>query len=287
MSAPYIPHLTKPSGKDTVFLTLSGTRSSTPDDFYANVPTDAERVRRFFRCRAAADLQSRHRPADSPTATRAFQRHAQRDSCHRSLRSCQSISPQATALLQYFPEPNLAAGNSLNDYNYHLLTTAQSNTTKQASATTAASAPMPRNPAAAADSAAAEGAAACAESGPAPEHQPQLQLVALGLRPGNICSRSWAAKAPPTPTRCRPATRSAITTSPASSTPTGTAATATPSTSSPTLPTIPPALDGIDVPNDVPLNYGVPNISLSNGSRASAKPSPASPSRRPSRSPRS
>ncbi len=51
MSAPYIPHLTKPSGKDTVFLTLSGSRSSTPDDFYATVPTDAERARRFFRRR--------------------------------------------------------------------------------------------------------------------------------------------------------------------------------------------------------------------------------------------
>ncbi len=36
MSEPYIPHLTKPSGKDTVFFTLSGTRQSTPDDFYAN-----------------------------------------------------------------------------------------------------------------------------------------------------------------------------------------------------------------------------------------------------------
>ena len=33
MSAPYIPHLTKPSGKDTVFLTLAGSRTSTPDDF--------------------------------------------------------------------------------------------------------------------------------------------------------------------------------------------------------------------------------------------------------------
>ena len=39
MSAPYIPHLTKPSGKDTVFLTLGGTRSSNPEDFYATVPT--------------------------------------------------------------------------------------------------------------------------------------------------------------------------------------------------------------------------------------------------------
>ena len=40
----------------------------------------------------------------------------------------QSISPQATALLQYFPEP-LPGGNTINGYNYHLLTTAQSNTT--------------------------------------------------------------------------------------------------------------------------------------------------------------
>jgi hypothetical protein len=40
MSEPYLPHLTKPSGKDTVFLTLSGTRASTPSDQYATVPTD-------------------------------------------------------------------------------------------------------------------------------------------------------------------------------------------------------------------------------------------------------
>ena len=43
IGAPYIPRLTKPSGKDTVFLTLSGQRSSTPSDQYATVPTEAER----------------------------------------------------------------------------------------------------------------------------------------------------------------------------------------------------------------------------------------------------
>jgi predicted hotdog family 3-hydroxylacyl-ACP dehydratase len=47
MSAPYIPGLTKPSGKDTMFLTLSGSRSSTPLDEYATVPTDAERAGNF------------------------------------------------------------------------------------------------------------------------------------------------------------------------------------------------------------------------------------------------
>ena len=35
ISAPYIPHLIKPSGKDTFFPTLSGTRSSNPLDEYA------------------------------------------------------------------------------------------------------------------------------------------------------------------------------------------------------------------------------------------------------------
>jgi hypothetical protein len=90
MSQPYLPHLTKPSGKDTVFLTLSGTRASTPSDQYATVPTDAEK---------AGDI-----PGLAP------------------------ITPLQTAtnLLKYFPEPNLPGDVQ----NYHLLTTAQSNTTQ-------------------------------------------------------------------------------------------------------------------------------------------------------------
>ena len=47
MSAPYLPGLTKPSGKDMMFLTLSGTRSSKPLDQYATVPTDAQRAGDF------------------------------------------------------------------------------------------------------------------------------------------------------------------------------------------------------------------------------------------------
>ena len=56
MSAPYIPKLTKPSGKDTVFLTLSGSRSSNPEEFYETVPTDAERGGDFSAARGC--LQS-------------------------------------------------------------------------------------------------------------------------------------------------------------------------------------------------------------------------------------
>ncbi len=91
MGAPYIPGLFKPSGKDTVFLTLSGVRTSSPLDEYATVPTDAER--------------SGVIPGIPATIT---------------------PTPEAAALLKYIPEPNLPGDTQ----NYHLLTTAQSNTTQ-------------------------------------------------------------------------------------------------------------------------------------------------------------
>jgi hypothetical protein len=91
ISAPYLPGLTKPSGKDTLFLTLSGVRNSSPLDEYATVPTDAER---------AGVIPGVNTPI-TPV-------------------------PQAAALLKYIPEPNLPGDTQ----NYHLLSTAQSNTTQ-------------------------------------------------------------------------------------------------------------------------------------------------------------
>jgi hypothetical protein len=93
MTAPYIPGLTKPSNKDSVFFTLSGTRSSAASDNYATVPTDAQR---------AGNL------GDGFTVTPV---------------------PQATAVFAYVPEPNIAATGT-QGYNYHLLTTAQTNSTQ-------------------------------------------------------------------------------------------------------------------------------------------------------------
>jgi hypothetical protein len=92
MSEPYLPHLTKPSGKDAVFLTLSGTRSSNPLDEYATVPTDAER--------------------------------------EGNIPGVGTIKPVQAAinLLQFFPEPTPALVNDAQ--NYHLLTTAQTNSTQ-------------------------------------------------------------------------------------------------------------------------------------------------------------
>ncbi len=122
MSAPYIPRLTKPSGKDTVFLTLAGTRSSTPDDFYATVPTDAERSGDF----SAAGLPAIY----NPVTGQQFNSNGTLNVIPSSGLPYQSVSPQATALLQNYPEPNLTAGSTINGYNYHLLTTAQSNSTQ-------------------------------------------------------------------------------------------------------------------------------------------------------------
>ncbi|MGB6974835.1 MAG: carboxypeptidase-like regulatory domain-containing protein [Terracidiphilus sp.] len=90
MSAPYLPGVTKPSGKDTVFLSLFGQRSSNPVSEYGTVPTDAERA--------------------------------------GEIPGLATITPvlQAVALLKFYPEPNVPGATQ----NYRLLTTAQSNSTR-------------------------------------------------------------------------------------------------------------------------------------------------------------
>ena len=112
MSAPYIPGLTKPSGKDMVFLTVSGSRNSSPVDQYATVPTDAER---------AGDFSGAGQPPIYDPAT--FQQFASNGV--PNIIPSSRIDPQAKALLTYFAEPNLPGTVQ----NYHLLTTTQSNTT--------------------------------------------------------------------------------------------------------------------------------------------------------------
>ena len=126
MSAPYIPQLTKPSGKDTVFLTLSGSRSSSPDDFYATVPTVAERGGDF----SAAGLPLIYDPVTCQPSSSSTCSQFTANVIPPTGPDYESISPQAVALLKFFPEPNLPSGSTINGYNYHLLTTAQSNSTQ-------------------------------------------------------------------------------------------------------------------------------------------------------------
>ncbi|MGA2808956.1 MAG: carboxypeptidase regulatory-like domain-containing protein [Terracidiphilus sp.] len=117
MSAPYIPGLTKPSGKDTMFLTLSGQRSSTPSDQYATVPTELEREGNFTGEPTIYD----------PTTGLPFASNtipADRIAKPANLLLCPTTS--AVTCTPYFPYPNLPGDVQ----NYHLLTTAQTNTTQ-------------------------------------------------------------------------------------------------------------------------------------------------------------
>ncbi len=123
MSAPYIPHLTKPSGKDTVFLTLSGTRQSTPSDEYATLPTAAERQGDF----SAAGLPAIYDPTtQQPFPSNKIPLARIQSLPGFALLNCPVANPGCQPLV---PEPNYVPGNGLK-YNYHLLTTAQSNTTQ-------------------------------------------------------------------------------------------------------------------------------------------------------------
>ncbi len=117
ISAPYLPHLTKPSGKDTMFFTLSGQRSSNPLEEYATVPTLDERGGDF----SAAGLP----PIYDPTTGLQFSNNGTPNVIPSA-----SVTKQAAALLNYFPAPNLAGATATSGYNYHLLTTAQANTTQ-------------------------------------------------------------------------------------------------------------------------------------------------------------
>jgi hypothetical protein len=120
MSAPYIPGLTKPSGKDTLFLTLSGNRTSSPIDQYATVPTLAERNGDF----SASGLPVIYNPA---TGSQFIGVDANGNPLPNVIPTGLIATP-AKNLLAYIPEPNLAG--SSNGYNYHLLTTAQNNSTQ-------------------------------------------------------------------------------------------------------------------------------------------------------------
>jgi len=120
MSEPYLPHLTKPSGKDTIFFTLSGSRNSSLSNQYATVPTVAERSGDF----SASGLPAIFNPV---TGNQFTGNQIPSPPPGQPCAVGQQICPQATALLAYIPQPNLTGTNAVNNYNYFLLTTAQSN----------------------------------------------------------------------------------------------------------------------------------------------------------------
>ncbi len=111
MSAPYLPGLTKPSGKDTVFLTLSGTRTSTPLTQFANVPTDGSFPGTYDE--RTGDFTGQPTLYDSNTLAPYLNNQI-------------PVSTVSAALLNYIPLPNLPG----NARNYERLATQQSNSTQ-------------------------------------------------------------------------------------------------------------------------------------------------------------
>jgi trimeric autotransporter adhesin len=107
--SPYIPHLIEHDTKDFLFLSLIGNHSSSPFDNYGTVPDAALR---------GGDFSVAGQPTIyDPTTGQPFP---------GNVIPAQRISPQATALLNYMPLPNLPLGNR---QNYQRLTSATTNTT--------------------------------------------------------------------------------------------------------------------------------------------------------------
>jgi trimeric autotransporter adhesin len=108
---PFIPKITKPSTKDFVFLTLAGQHSTSPVNEYGTVPTNPERTGNF------SDLVGTNGaviPIYNPATGQQFPNNTINT----------PLSPQALAVLNYIPAPNLPGTTQ----NYRLLTTSGTNT---------------------------------------------------------------------------------------------------------------------------------------------------------------
>ena len=105
--APYIPRLLQHDTKDFLFLSLIGSRSSTPFDQYGTVPDTLERAGDFAGLSTIYD----------PSTGQPFP---------GNLIPADRISPQARMLLNYVPLPNLPTANR---QNYQRLSSATTNTT--------------------------------------------------------------------------------------------------------------------------------------------------------------
>jgi trimeric autotransporter adhesin len=104
-----IPKIYNGGGKTFFFGGWSGRRGSTPYDSFATVPTAAER---------GGNFSALTTPIYDPTSGQQFDYNGQLNVMDPTL-----ITPQAQALLNYIPLPNLPGASQ----NYHFVTSAESN----------------------------------------------------------------------------------------------------------------------------------------------------------------
>ena len=128
--SPYIPGLTKPSTKQFVFVNITGNRNTTPEDFTGTVPTLAERGQ----MQAAdgtltdtdANLSGLSQSVNGVPTTPAIYSPATGAPFAGNILPSAQITPQARALLNYYPLPNVAG---VSRQNYQTLTTAGQDST--------------------------------------------------------------------------------------------------------------------------------------------------------------
>jgi len=117
--SPSIPGVLKASTKQFVFLSVTGKRNITPSNLYATVPTAAERTGDFSGLTQGSggseEAVTLYDPATGlPIPNNNF--------ANAGL----AITPQAAALLNYYPAPNIAATPN-QGYNYQTITNSGSN----------------------------------------------------------------------------------------------------------------------------------------------------------------
>ncbi|MEO6815362.1 MAG: TonB-dependent receptor, partial [Edaphobacter sp.] len=111
VGSPFIQGLVKPSSKQFVFLNVTGQRNINPDIFNGTVPTLAER---------SGDFSALGQTLYDPTTGQPI--------AGNNLKNASTpISPQALALLNFYPAPNVPNAGKLN--NYQTVTNAGQNST--------------------------------------------------------------------------------------------------------------------------------------------------------------
>ncbi len=126
ISAPYIPKILTNDKNDFIFLTLSGTRSSSPFDEYGTVPTAAERSGDFTGLTTQGGNKITVYDPGTGLPYGPCTSGPDAGNPNSQCIPASEIQPQATALLNYVPLPNLPGQNE----NYQRLTSAQTNQTQ-------------------------------------------------------------------------------------------------------------------------------------------------------------
>jgi trimeric autotransporter adhesin len=116
--SPSIPGLVKASTKQFIFLNVTGQRNITPSNLYGTVPTVAQRQ---------GDFSALLHPANGGTPTQLYDPTTGAVIPGNVFANAGlSVSPQAAALLKYYPAPNIPT-TGRQGYNYQTITTAGNN----------------------------------------------------------------------------------------------------------------------------------------------------------------